>query len=486
MLRTNLKFISAAGIACLWSASAAAQVSCGDQNTTYKVGRVDADTFSVEADFATPTSRLDVYFFPIKGRSEGQVESIKDLQAYDGNNAPISLKYVGEGGWETDSAQKAARITYQVRADHDAVDWGDGGPGKDEVATRFDNSYFFVGHAFFVIDYDWPSCPIDVVFDLPDDWVVTSPWPMNEMTATPSTPSNLARNGFAMGTDRPKSAKLGELEITWLTSANLKPVEKRITELMEIVPAEYSEFFGGAPGQKFNTYFFSDYMTDGGAFENSFAMRVAYPLSAADELVWSHTLGHETMHLWNGAGGIKGANPERTYWFTEGFTDYLTIKLMRKAGLIDDALLQQRLANILRRFEIAKRRSPNVKLADAGAKKMENWELIYGGGALTALLLDAELSAKDPTAFRRAMRDLYAHSDEPYELERLMARLNASTGGKAGELVSWIEGAPSAMEIRKRLASSGIDVTNFGFDEVYVVFPDCGKPSCAPAFLAGP
>ncbi len=473
------------GLAFGLAGSAFAQDKCQAPIATYNVRNIDIDTFSVEASINKPTSRFDVFAFPIKERPEGQSESILFLQGYAQNGDPVDLHYVGEGGWETDEGKYVSRITYQVRADHDEVDWGKDAPGKDEVATRFDETYFFVGHAFFVINYDWPACPIEVDFELSEEWIITSPWKMTGRTAIAANPWNLGQNAFAMGLDEPRTAELSGLDITWLISSDAKEIEGRINELMDVIPRTYIDFFGSAPGNRYATYFFTDYMSDGGAFENSFAMRIAKPISPADEIVWSHTLGHEIMHLWNGAGAIQGKKPDQTYWFTEGFTDYLTIKLMRKAGLIDDNMLMQRIANVLRRYEIAKRRSPNVTLADAGKSKGANWELIYGGGALAALILDAEASKQGTNTFRDAMRDLYEHSDNPYELDDLMERLDRSTNGKASQIVTWVNSSPSANDIRQRLIPLGIDSTTFRFDEVYVVFLECGKNSCAPDFLAG-
>ena len=45
-----------------------------------------------------------------------------------------------------------------------------------------------------------------------------------------------------------------------------------------------------------------------------------------------------------------------------------------------------------------------VHLLGAGKEKHKHWELVYGGGAVMALLLDAELSRQSPDAFRDALR----------------------------------------------------------------------------------
>ncbi|MEZ6022789.1 MAG: hypothetical protein R3C16_05110 [Hyphomonadaceae bacterium] len=480
-----MRVILGAALALAAAGVANAQENCEGAAASYAVRRADADTFAVEARFERPVERLDIYFFPLADRPEGQAESIRNLRAYGANGRTVGLNYVGEGAWETSPGAPATRIAYRVRADHDEVDWGAGAPGKDEVGGRFDRSYFFVGHAFFLVDFGAPECPIEVTFDLPRNWVVTSPWPMQGRVATAASASNLARNAFAIGMDQPSSANRGGMNVQWLIDSRIAPIESRVGDLMNQVPSAYTAFWGAAPVDRLTTIFVADTISDGGAFEDSFAMRIAAPLSAADEISWSHTLGHEMMHLWLGANAIRGVDPDELYWFTEGFTDYLTIKLMRRAGLIDEDRLAARIANVVRRFELARRFSPDVSFADAGRNKGENWSLIYGGGALAALLLDGELSAQSPTAFRDMMRSVLANADQPYTFARLMRTMDESSAGRASEIYQWLNARPSYQDIRARLAAVGIDSATFA-DEAYVAFEACHAESCAPDFLAGP
>jgi len=484
MIRTGILIAALAASA---AAPAMAADQCNGPLAAYRVSKAEGEAFDVSAQFHQPTARVDLFYFPIAERPEGQAESVVDLKGYDAAGSEVPINYVGEGGWEAANGAQLSSISYRIEADHDEVNWGGlGAPGKDEVAAHFDDTYFFAGHAFFLLDYNWPACPLDIEFDLPDGWVVTSPWPLEGTKATASAPYNLGQNVFAMGRDLATSKNLGDRELTWLIADDVASARKDIETVLNTLPPIYSEFWGGADWNKYTVFIFGDDMSDGGAFQDSFAMRLATPLNDAEEITWSHTIGHEMMHLWNGAGKLRGANPDQTNWLTEGFTDYLTIKLMRKAGFLSDEMLEQRIANVLRRFEFAKMMSPGMKLEEATKRRGQNWFLIYGGGALTALVLDAEMSAENPTAFRNMMRDLYAAGAEPYDLGPLMERMNASSGGKAGEVIAWIDSQPSAAEIRTRLAKTGIEVSYFGIDEFYVRFPECRKKSCAPAFLNGP
>jgi predicted metalloprotease with PDZ domain len=454
--------------------------------TRYRVRYAGHDQFQVEASFAQPTTRLDLNSHESKARPKAQAESIRELQAFDAAGKPVPIEFVGQGGWELKHGA-AARIRYRVIADHDAADWI---AGKDEVATKFDHSYFFASDAFFLVDYDAPKEPIEVRFDLPRDWLVTAPWPQREGAYVAPNPDDFGTNAFAMGRDAPSHAQAGSLQLTWLSDSRVKSIEPRLLPMFDKLPAAYTDFWGGSPGEALTVFFLSDPDTDGGAFHNSFALRLATPLRPSERLVWEHTLGHELMHVWmnNSNDGVRLAGGGATYWFTEGFTDYLTVKLMHEAGLIDDALLRQRLANQIRRYQFGRRLSPGVSLVAAGKEKHKHWELVYGGGALFALMLDAELSSEvSPTAFRDALRRVQHQGAVTLDAPALLKVLDEASAGRATAIMQRLDAGLAMPELRAALAPAGLAVEGFATDEVYVDFASCAAPhegNCVPQFLA--
>jgi predicted metalloprotease with PDZ domain len=445
----------------------------------YLVQYRGGDEFRVDARFHQPASKLTLYFFPTKENPEGQAAFIKSLRAWDAKGRPEELKYLGEANWQG-AAGPVGRIQYTVLARHDTASWG---PGKDEVATHFDNSYFFAGNAFFLADYSWPDAPVRVRFDLPSGWHAITPWAGQGNILEAATRRKLTFNLFAISKDAAHVEQAGPVKLTWLADSRLKPVEPRLRELLVGLPAAYSNFWGSTPVDALTVFAFADPETDGGAFIDSFALRLATPFETIDRVAWPHWLGHELMHLWNGSGRIQVADDGSTYWFNEGVTDYLAVKLMHRTGLIDDALLKQRLANFARRYELGRKISPNVKFAAAGADKFKNWELIYGGGAMFGFLLDAELSKSDPQAFQHTMREVYRQADEPYDQQRLMRVLDGTTNGSASRILAWLDEGQTWSQLRERLRPVGVEFSGFGSDEAYVDFTPCGRGNCVPSFL---
>lgn len=447
--------------------------------TRYHVQYAGNDQFEVDAVFAQPTTRLDLNSHESKARPKAQAESIRELQAFDAAGKPVPIEFVGTGGWELKQGA-ASRIHYRVLADHDAADWI---AGKDEVATRFDASYFFASDAFFLIDYEGPKAPIHVAFELPDGWQVTAPWPRRGDEYIAPNPDDFGTNAFAMGRDAASHAQAGALQLTWLSDSRVKSIEPRLLPMFDKLPAAYTAFWGGSPGEALTVFFLSDPDTDGGAFHNSFALRLATPLRPSESLVWEHTLGHELMHVWmnNSNDGVRLAGGGATYWFTEGFTDYLTVKLMHEAGLIDNALLRQRLANQIRRYQFGRRLSPGVTLVGAGKEKHKHWELVYGGGALFALMFDAELSSEvSPTAFRDALRRVQHQGAVTLDAPALLKVLDEASVGRASAIMQRLDAGLAMPELRASLAPAGLAVEGFATDEVYVDF----APSAS--FLTGP
>lgn len=477
--RLTVRLAALLFIVCADAARAQTPLECDGPIARYDVLYRGGNVFDVQARFARPTHRVDLFHFPVLGRPQGQSESVSDLVALDGQARPIDVQYIGEGSWSI-AGEGAVELRYSLHADHSEVDWGAGGPGKDEVADFFDGTFVFAGHAFFLQDWEMPRCPVEVRFDLPDGWQVTAPWRLDGDVFRADESWSLGQNMFAIGLASPRRGSVGGLNLTWIIDQRLASIMPQVEAMLSDLPAAYTEFWGAAPGDQFNIYFMSDHMSDGGAFYDSFAMRIATPLSAADEISWSHTLGHELMHLWNTLGT---GNVSELEWVNEGFTDYLTLKIRSRTGQLETAVLEQRIANLIRRYRLSGAMSPGVSLVAAGVDKMRNWHLIYGGGALAALLIDAELSQSNPQRFSQVLQTLRRQQGEGYTYESFMRSFDDLTSGLASDTIAWLDNRPSDAELIARLRRYGIDVSVFNLDEVYVRFAACDAPTCTPGFL---
>lgn len=424
--------------------------------------------FHVEVHLDRPASEFSQRSPHSPERPLSASESVHDIHGVTTDGRTVALAYTDEDGWVTEDGSQVASLKYRIVADHGQVSWEH---GREEVAAQFDETYFFVGGVFFLIPSEQAEDPATITFNLPEGWRVTTPWSRDGNGYVVRSQLDIYSNAFALGRDEPRNARAGDVEFTWLMSRDLEPISERVSELMSEVPAAYAEFFGGSSIKQYTLFVFSDERTDGGAFRDSLAVRVAQPSGGMERIVLQQLVSHEIMHLWLGANGIHGEDPNELAWFTEGFTDYITVRLMHEQGLISDDLRDQRLANFVRRALIGRQRSPDISLAAAGARKGQNFAWVYGGGALVAMLLDLEMSRENPDAFRDMMRDLYRDSDQPYSLDRLVTRMDAASGGRASEIIAFVESDLGIPQVRARLAASGIDMAGFSEDEIYLRTP---------------
>ncbi|OJJ17302.1 hypothetical protein BKI52_31880 [marine bacterium AO1-C] len=115
---------------------------------------------------------------------------------------------------------------------------------------------------------------------------------------------------------------------------------------------------------------------------------------------------HELMHNWVGKK-IINADEERQYWFSEGFTDYYTYKLMLKGGLIDlETYLKMVNQRILKPHYTSKiKNAPNDSLTYKNYWGNYAYQkLPYYRGSLYALLLDTQIKQK--TKQRKSLDNL--------------------------------------------------------------------------------
>ncbi len=115
-------------------------------------------------------------------------------------------------------------------------------------------------------------------------------------------------------------------------------------------------------------------------------------------------LAHELMHRWIGLR-LRLAGPEGTaYWFTEGFTVYLTVQVLRRAELVTVGEVEVELAQITDRyFDNPRRAATNDQIRAGFFTDPALSVLPYVRGALYAAELDG--------AIRRASGDTRALDD---------------------------------------------------------------------------
>jgi predicted metalloprotease with PDZ domain len=189
-------------------------------------------------------------------------------------------------------------------------------------------------------------------------------------------------------------------------------------------------------------------------------------------------ISHEYFHTWN----VKRLRPAeftrydyaqenytRLLWFFEGFTSYYDDLLLRRAGLIDDALYLKLLNKTLNQvLQTPGRAVQSVAQAsfDAWVKYYRQDEntpnatvSYYTKGALVALCLDLTLRQEGHTSLDAVMRALWTRCQAgPMREDDLLAVL-AELGGRdfSRELADWVHGT-SDLPLKALLERHGVGV----------------------------
>jgi len=461
--------------------AAALAADCQAPSAQYAVTYESERLFHIEATFNEGHNGFFLYFHPSSDRPRGQSDSLIGVEAFDSDGSPVAIAYDAEGVWRADSP--VVRLSYRLAADHDQTKWT---YGADEVANPLGGGFYFAGHAIFLTpESPAEDCGVEASFDLPQGWTVVAPWAGEGIRRTTPSYADFYNNGFAMAPITPSVQRVGAFKVTSAFDTRLEAsVKPKIdTLLSDLLPA-YVAYFGGQPSADYATFHFPYATSDGSAFRHSFALQYATPLNENAAFFWERTLAHETMHLWIGAEGIRREGDE-IEWFTEGFTDYLALKHLYALGYIDDENMRRELGSMVTRYQLGRMLSGPTSLREAGENKSQHWFLIYGGGGLIAMLLDARMDAEAPGAFDAAMADLFANRAEPYDFDRLMGALDARSEGAASAVFASVDSGMSRDAIDADLSAHGMRVGG-GMDMTQVRFEAAcanGASGCAPAFL---
>lgn len=186
-------------------------------------------------------------------------------------------------------------------------------------------------------------------------------------------------------------------------------------------------------------------------------------------------LAHEHFHEWNGHV-IQLAQPEQlAYWFSEGFTDFYTRRLLARGGLFtpeqEQASWNQRLAAYRANPE---RFAPATRVQEAFWTVREAGELPYQRGDLMALYADHAIRTRSQGArsLDDVMRALVARAkagEGPFSSEALLGALGAEAGAEAeAALRAW------AVEGKEPAFPAGLGVPGLRLEESEVPSFDTG------------
>ncbi len=333
---------------------------------------------------------------------DGWASYVFGLEVRGPDGKEVAFRPEGRASWRLVDAPDTINVSYEVRIGHDYIRWPDG--GHNESVYVLDHSLFFVGRAVFLATTSDVNAQayenLQVEFVIPDHWKVTTTWnpqPGNPRLYSAHGLRDLTEIGIYVGEQQQRIIKVGGIE-TILSAATdfAEALDLIEVTLRPVVPGAV-DFFGGVAGERFalivNTapQTVIDPYFGGGVLSQTMSLSTAGLPQGPMVPILNHIITHEFLHLWFGIG-ISAADSEREYWLSEGFTEYTSLKLMKRLELIDeDHFINAPMSGLEDDVQKYLPVAGAISMREAGLEKGENYDLIYSGGALVAFALDLEL-----------------------------------------------------------------------------------------------
>lgn len=340
------------------------------------------------------------------GLLQDQTSHIHDLTARndDGTELPVTRQMNdGEATWTVGGSpsKKEFRLAYRVEP-YDAY-------LSPEASFADAERTVLVGYSLFLIPDQLGgrgSAPLHVRVDLPEGWPVWSSWPPDGDGFRPASLHDLWSGMVAGGKYTASRMETGRVSVTALTE-HPDGMGLRISNRLLPVLREMSALFGAPPrGDSlsvvalYRTMPIRNRMSQmiGNSEEGAF-LCLATPdrFRDADDLTVLAT--HECLHFY--LGGAVTATSEPPFrnapdlvWFTEGVTEFLTFRLMERAGVLTPRAVREVVAAKEREYHDTPGAAA-YSLADAARRMEDNavYGLVYSRGYLAARLLERRMDA---------------------------------------------------------------------------------------------
>ncbi|MEM7131758.1 MAG: M1 family aminopeptidase [Chloroflexota bacterium] len=376
------------------------------------------------------------------------------------------------------NAQTGQVITlrYDILLEHDTIEIPG---GLDSGAFMTDWGVFYVGRALFISNgVIGRDKEIQVTFDLPSAWTVTTPWQhkgeendsklLHSFHVTDVT--DLQESMLFAGTHTDFTVTIGQQEVAFaLGGDEIAAKKEQFVQIMEDGLGYYAEVLGGGPIDSMGDPFAkiaviinSGPLTDGEAIGRNFDMIVEEGTVEQEWEMVVHLFLHELMHLWNGKTiRPSPTQPWQEEWFKEGITEYYSLKALTHTGFLDEKGLFDRL--ITHSYE-RYRMDPGIgelSIQEAAKNKDAHWGLLYVGGGFTGMALDVMIRQEthNEKSFDTLMATLYErHAGVPggYTTEDVQALAEELSGKDLSEFFQTYVTNPAPLPL-EHLAGAGID-----------------------------
>ena len=363
---------------------------------------------------------------------------VYNLKAENAKGESLIIKDLPGAEWRVHSPlDQRIVLTYDVKLNHEDYEWSS---GIDGAAYANDLGVFYTGRSLFILTTD-KGGNINLDFELPENWNLTTPWLAqgeNPFFFTAPNTTSLAESILFAGLHEEISIKRDHFELVFaLGGDEIITQKEEFKNLAEGVFDYYIDLMGGIPRlsgdrefKKSVVVINSSDQTDGEAIGNNISLLIDKKGDPMSKMISRFIFAHEFFHLWNGKSFIPEG--DSTEWFKEGITNYYTLKSMYNLGLLDNQSYLGVLNDIFYQRYRTDQGIDKLSMTN-GAEKHNHWGIISGGGLFVGIAQDMIIrrESKNTKSLDDLMRGLfqkYGGTTDVYSLDELKNSLSALSG----------------------------------------------------------
>lgn len=355
---------------------------------------------------------------------------VDNIEVLNAKEEVQTLEKMPDAKWKVNCAiGERLTLKYEVLLNHEDYEWSS---GIDGVAYSTEWGVFYTGRSIFVLN-EGINDEIQITFDLPDNWKVTTPWEIvdqRNQTFKATSASELEESMIFAGQHEEISLQRDDFELVFALGGEQAINEKnQFRALAEGVLDYYIDLFDSTPKpspdnpiKKVLVVINPGKTSDGEVIGNSISILIEEDGDEMSEYIAKFIFAHEFFHLWNGKSFFPST--ENAEWFKEGYTNYYTLKSLHQVGVLNDTTFFDFVSNFFYERYRTDDGLGTISMS-SGEAKHDHWGIVYGGGLMTAFCQDItiRLNTDNEASLDDVFVELfnkYGGTDESYTVEELL------------------------------------------------------------------
>lgn len=363
---------------------------------------------------------------------------VHKLKATTPEGKPVKLKPEDGAKWKVHVSDGSyIKLHYEVHLDHEDHEWSG---GVDGAAYAREWGVFYTGRSIFIMS-GTEKQHINVSFNLPEKWSVSSPWNImknRNSTYLVDNLTSLADSMFFAGTHEEIILKRDDFQLIFaLGGDDIIEQKESFSKMATGVLDYYIDLMEGVPNPSPDNKFSkslvvinSSSKTDGEVIGNNISILLKKDGDKMSELIGRFIFAHEFFHLWSGKSFAPVSDD--CEWFKEGFANYYTLKSLFHIGYLNKESYLKVLNDFFYQRYITDQGTGKLSMID-GTLKHDHWGLIYSGGFFIGISQDMIIrsSTSNQSSIDDVMRMLfkkYGGTNEGYTLSELQELMSDASG----------------------------------------------------------